>query len=305
MAPLWIDAEGLRERLSMTAAIDALERALREGPPSPAPQRAAVEAGDGTLLVMPATDAAGAAGVKLVTLKPSNPDRGLPLLHGVYVLFSAETLEPVAIFDGGELTGLRTAAVSGLATRHLAAEDASQLVVFGSGVQARSHIAAMRAVRPITHITIVGRRPGMADALVAEVRESGLDATRGEPAAVAEADIVCCCTTAEDPLFAGTLLRDGAHVNAIGSYQLHTREIDTATVTRGKLVVDDIAAVLAEAGDVQIPIAEGALALDQVAVELQAVVAGQSVREASTDITVFKSVGVAWQDLIVAEAAAG
>jgi ornithine cyclodeaminase/alanine dehydrogenase-like protein (mu-crystallin family) len=297
----FLDAAGVREALSMVGAIDALEAALRAGVPPPVPPRSALDASGGTMLVMPATSASGAAGVKLVTLQPSNPAEGLPLLHGAYVLFRAGTLEPAAVIDGAELTAVRTAAISGLATRYLARPEAATLVVFGAGVQARSHIEAMRAVRPVEHIVVVGRRPEAAADLVVGLRETGIEASVGDPGAVARADVVCCCTTSGEPLFDGTLLRPGTHVNAIGSYQPHTREIDTATVTCGKLVVDDREAVLEEAGDIQIPIAEGAFSADQIVADLRALVTGPPVRSSPGDVTVFKSVGAAWQDLILAE----
>lgn len=296
-----MDAQELRRRLPMAVAIDALDAALTRAAPSPAPGRMIVAAGDGSLLVMPAADADGAAGVKLVSLQPSNPGRGLPLLHGVYVRFAADTLVPAAVIDGGELTAIRTGAVSGLATRYLAAPGASRLVVFGAGVQARSHIEAMRAVREISQVTVVGRRPGPVELLLAELRGAGLDARPGAPEDVAAADIVCCCTTSAEPLFDGAMLPAGVHVNAIGSYQPHTREIDTATVTRGRLYVDDREAVLAEAGDLRIPIAEGAFADDRIAGDLFELVTASPPLTAS-DVTVFKSVGAAWQDLIVAAA---
>ncbi len=299
-----IDAAGLRRRLSMLAAIDALETALR-GPARrrPRPERTVVEVGSGSMLLMPATGSEGAAGVKLVTLQPDNPGRGLPLVHGVYVLFRAGTLEPAAVIDGGELTAIRTAAVSGLATRHLARPEASRLVVFGAGVQARAHVEAMLAVRTITHITVVGRSQ--------EPRPPTWWSTCAAPVSMPRSAMPVrwpaptSCAAAPhpgEPLFDGALLQPGCHVNAIGSYQPHTREIDTATVTGSRFVVDDVDAVLAEAGDVQIPIAEGAFSAESIAGDLQSVVAGRSVRQGPADITVFKSVGVAWQDLIIAAA---
>ena len=297
-----IDAAGLRDRLSMLGAIDALAAALADGRPPAAPQRQAVDVNGATLLVMPAAGRSGAAGVKLVTLQPENPARGLPLLHGSYVLFRAGTLEPAAVIDGAELTALRTAAISGLATRILARDDAHRLVVFGAGVQARSHVEAMLAVRDVEQVTVVGRNRDAAVQLVLDLRSTGIAATVGDASAVAEADLVCCCTTSAQPLFDGTVLREGAHVNAIGSYQPHTREIDTATVTRGKLAVDDREAALAEAGDLQLPIAEGAITTAAILADLPELAGGAAVRRAATDITVFKSVGAAWQDLIVAEA---
>ncbi|MGH7541438.1 MAG: ornithine cyclodeaminase family protein, partial [Gemmatimonadota bacterium] len=132
-----IGAEELRARLPMAAAVDALEEAFRVGVPAGAPLRTHVETPAGSLLLMPATGEAG-VGVKLVTLTPGDPGRGLPFIHAVYILFDPETQVPLAVMDGAALTALRTAAVSGLATRHLAREDAARLVVFGAGVQARS-----------------------------------------------------------------------------------------------------------------------------------------------------------------------
>ena len=149
-----IGAEELRTRLSMAGAIDALERAFRDEEPAVGPLRTSVETPPGSLLLMPASSQRG-VGVKLVSLTPGNPDRGLPFIHAVYVLFDPQTQAPVALLDGSALTALRTAAVSGLATRHLAREDAERLVVFGAGVQARSHLEAMLAVRPIDHVTVV------------------------------------------------------------------------------------------------------------------------------------------------------
>ena len=270
---MWIDARELRRRLPMRSAIDALEAGLRSAPPSAVPLRATVAAGDGVLVLMPATDASGSAGVKLVTIQPSNPSRGLPLVHGMYVLFSPGTLEPIAVIDGTELTAIRTGALSGLATRYLAAEDANSLIVFGAGVQARSHIEAMRAVRPISRVTVVGRRPERVEALLAEVRAAGLDAPGGNARAMWSTPT--SSVVAPPPpsrCLTATLLGRGTHVNAIGSYQPHTREIDTVTVTRGRLYVDDREAVLEEAGDLQIPIAEGAFRADQIVGDLHELV---------------------------------
>ena len=200
-----IGAEELRVRLPMAAAVDALEEAFRTEEPGSGPLRTHVETPAGTLLLMPATGEAG-VGVKLVSLTPSNRDRGLPFIHASYVLFDAETQAPKAVLDGSALTALRTAAVSALATRSLSGVDAHRLVLFGAGVQARSHLDAMCAVRPVTDLVVVSRSPGPADALVAEGLRRGLSARRGEPDAVGEADLVCTCTTADDPLFAGSSL---------------------------------------------------------------------------------------------------
>jgi ornithine cyclodeaminase/alanine dehydrogenase-like protein (mu-crystallin family) len=296
-----IGAEELRARLPMAAAIDALEAAFRTLDPGAGPLRSEVETPGGSLLVMPAFGEAG-VGVKLVTLTPANPMRGLPFIQATYVLFDAETQSPEAILDGTTLTALRTAAVSGLATRRLAREDASRLVLFGAGVQARSHLEAMCAVRPVTDVVVVSRTRGPAEDLVQEALGGGLGARLGEREAVAEADLVCTCTTSERPLFDGSLLRRGAHVNAVGSHRPESRELDTETVRRARLVVETRAVALAEAGDLLIPIAEGAIDAGHVAADLAETVRGIPVRRSPDDVTAFKSVGMAFEDLVVARA---
>jgi ornithine cyclodeaminase/alanine dehydrogenase-like protein (mu-crystallin family) len=296
-----IDADGLRRALPMAAAIDALERAFSGALPN-APLRSRVETPAGTLLLMPAAGAEG-VGVKLVTLTPSNPERGLPLIHALYALFDAQTQAPLAILDGAALTALRTGAVSGLATRYLARPEASHLVVFGAGVQARAHVEAMRAVRPLERAVVVSRTRERAEALAAELRASGLAAEIGAPEAVAEADLVCTCTTSPTPVFDGRLLPPGAHVNAVGAYTPQTRELDEATILRARVVVETREAALAEAGDLLIPMREGKIGPEHVVADLAEVVRGAAVRRSAEDVTVFESVGVAFEDLVVARAA--
>jgi ornithine cyclodeaminase/alanine dehydrogenase-like protein (mu-crystallin family) len=300
--PVWLDAGALRRALPMAAAIDALEQALRADDIPRAPLRTGLPADGGELLMMPATGAAG-TGVKLVAVQPANPARGLPFIQGVYALFAPDTLTPAAVIDGGELTRLRTAAVSGLATRLLARPDARRLVVFGAGIQAAAHVEAMRAVRPISHVTVVTRGRARGDELVSALAGSGVAAEPGEPADVARADIVCCCTNSPEPVCDGGLLAPGCHVNAVGSYQPHTREIDSAAVERSQVTVDDREAVLAEAGDLLIPISEGRFAADRIRADLRELARGAQVRAGDDDITLFKCVGVAFEDLAVAAAA--
>ncbi len=296
-----IGAEELRARLPMVAAVDALEEAFRTLDPGGGPLRTHVETPAGTLLVMPAVAEVG-VGVKLVSLTPSNPDRGLPFIHASYVLFDAETQVPEGVLDGSALTALRTAAVSALATRHLSREDARRLVVFGAGVQATSHLEAMCAVRQVSDLVVVSRSPGPAEALVEEGLARGLDARRGDPDAVGEADLVCTCTTADEPLFAGTWLTPGAHINAVGSYRPETRELDSETVRRSRVVVETREVALAEAGDLLIPIQEGVVQAGHIVADLAETVRGADVRRSSEDITLFKSVGMGFEDLIVARA---
>ncbi len=297
-----IGAEELGRRLSMRAAIDALEIAFRERDPTAGPLRSTVETPAGSLLLMPASGAAG-VGVKLVTLSPDNPDRGLPLINAVYVLFDAVTQEPEAVIDGAALTALRTGAVSGLSTRWLANDDATSSVIFGSGVQAASHLEAMLAVRPIEHVTIVSRTPERAEALAADARGKGLESVVGSPRAVSDADIICTCTTATSPLFDGRWLKAGAHVVAVGTHLATARELDSATIVRAKVVVETREAALEEAGELLLAIQEGVIGADHVRADLKELVSGAVVRTSRDDVTVFKSVGMGFEDLAVARAA--
>jgi ornithine cyclodeaminase len=259
------------DALTVIEAADALEAALAAGlDPETAAPRASVPVGAGELLVMPAAVGAHAA-VKLVTVGP-----GEPRVQGVCVLFDAESLAPVALLDGIALTNLRTAAVSALAVRRLAAPDARRLLVFGRGPQGRAHADAMQAIRPIEHVDLVGRE-GAPDELIAA------------------ADIICCCTTAREPLFDGALVADHACVVAVGSHEPHAREVDDALARRATVVVESRTAALREAGDV---IAAG---LDGDAlVTLPELVAGFEPRAGRPRL--FKSVGMAWEDTVVAAA---
>ena len=235
--PRLIGAEELRARLPMAAAIDALETAFRTLDAGAGPLRSTVETPSGSLLLMPAFGAAG-VGVKLVTLTPSNPGRGVAYIQASYVLFDADSQSPEAVLDGAALTALRTGAVSGLATRHLARADAARLVLFGAGVQARAHLEAMCAVRPVSELVVVSRSLPAAESLVEDGLGRGLAARVGDPDAVADADLICTCTTSEDPVFDGSLLRPGVHVNAVGSHRPDARELDTETIRRGRVVVE-------------------------------------------------------------------
>ncbi|MGZ8604784.1 MAG: ornithine cyclodeaminase family protein [Actinomycetota bacterium] len=297
-----IDAPTLAGLLPMDAAIDALGSAFgAEGLPA-SPLRSHVQTAAGTLLLMPAHGGPG-VGVKLVTLTGSNPERGLPLIHATYVLFDGETQAPRAMLDGAALTALRTAAVSGLATRHLARADARRLVLVGAGVQARSHLDAMRAVRPVEEVVVVSRGRARAEALVAEASALGLRASVGEPGAERDADLVCTCTTSETPVVRGEWLREGVHVNAVGAYTGSMRELDAEAVRRARVVVDTREAAMAEAGDLLLAIEEGAIGSGHVLADLAEVVRGATVRTSDRDVTLFKSVGVAFEDLVVARAA--
>ena len=296
-----IDEAELLRLLPIPDAVDALERAFR-GPRRGDPQRIRIELPAGDLLLMPSADAAH-AGVKLVTIAPGNAERGRPVVQATYVLFHAETLTPTTLIDGTALTTLRTASVSALAARYLAGEDARRLVIFGAGTQADAHLAAMAAVRPTEEVTIVSRTPDRPRALVKRAEARGLGAPVGYSTAVARGDIVCTCTTSVEPVLDGSLLPPGSHVNAIGAYRPQDRELDDEAIRRARVVVEDREAVLAEAGDLLIPIAAGVVDETHIVADLAEVVRGAKVRRTPADVTVFKSVGIAFEDLAVAAAA--
>lgn len=297
-----IHAKELAKLLPMGVAIDALEEAFGAETLPEAPQRSHLDVGTGDLLLMPAWGDHG-VGVKLATVNPSNPAAGVPLINGLYVLFSRPTLEPIAAIDAAALTAIRTAAVSGLATRHLARGDAKVLAIFGAGAQAHSHLEAMLAVRDIEDVICVSRTRWRVEELATRARTYGVRADVGVPDDVVRADVVCACTTSEQPVFDGSRLADGAHVNAVGAYKPAARELDDHAIARARIVVELRAAALAEAGDLVIPLRRGVIDEDAIVAELADVVRGALVRRGSDDITIFKSVGVAFEDLVVAQAA--
>lgn len=301
MDTAFIDADHLRRLLPFADAVDALDRAFRGALPE-TPQRIRHRVPAGELFLMPS---AGPSymGVKLVTVAPENPARDRPVVQAVYALFDAESLSPIAILDGTGLTSLRTAAVSALATRYLARPDARVLVIFGAGALANAHLDAMAAVREIGDVRVVSRSAKPAAALARRASSMGLHAVTGAPEVVEEADIVCTCTTSSEPVFDGSLLSAGSHVNAVGAHRPDLRELDDETVRRGRLVVETRDAGLTEAGDLLIPIERGVIGRDHVVADLAEVVAGKEVRRADEDVTVFKSVGVAFEDLFLAAAA--
>jgi ornithine cyclodeaminase/alanine dehydrogenase-like protein (mu-crystallin family) len=276
----FLGPDEVRRLLGVPDAADALEAALRAGlDPEADPPRGTVELDRGELLVMPSA-AAGHPVVKLVTIG------GEPRIQGVCVVFDGETLAPAALVDGIALTNLRTAAVSALAVRHLAIPDASRLLVFGRGPQAHAHVEAMRAVRPIEHVDMVGRdRAG-----------HGIDEL------VAAADIVCCCTTARRPLFDGSLVADHAAVVAIGSHEPDVRETDDALAERATIVVESRSSALREAGDVIVAIDSGAACPDEL-VTLAELVRGEA-RPDPERPRFFKSTGMSWEDAVIAAALA-
>lgn len=288
-------------RTPFAAAADALERALLDGlDPEADPPRSALATEAGELLLMPSSWA-DAAGVKLATVAPANPERGLPRIQGVYVLFEGATLAPSALVDGIALTSLRTAAVSALAVRRLAPAEASRLLVFGSGPQAWSHVMALREERPLERVDVVARDRSRLEQFVARLREAGVEADAASGPGderVARADLICCCTTAREPLFDGDLVAPSATVVAVGSHEPAAREVDERLAGRATVVVEARSAALREAGDVIQAIELGALAENALTTLAELVTGAVSVPGERPRL--FKSTGMAWEDVVVA-----
>lgn len=295
----WVDADRVLST-GFAAAVDALEAALADGlDPAADPARISVPLDHGEFLLMP-SQGPGVAGVKVLTVAPGNPERDLPRIQAVYLLCDAETLTPRALLDGSALTTLRTPALSAVAARHLAPSGPARVVVFGSGPQAWGHVHALAAVRELADVVITGRSAARAEELAERLRTEGVAARAGSASAVAEATIIVCATTASEPVFDGALVGDDAFVVAVGSHERDRREVDGELVGRSQVVVEDVATALREAGDVVMAIEEGHMDAAGL-VPLAEMVRGA----ASVDRTrprVFKSVGMGWEDLVVAAA---
>jgi ornithine cyclodeaminase/alanine dehydrogenase-like protein (mu-crystallin family) len=298
--PAVLDAAAVERALPMPVAIAAIRDALRDGlDPAAGPARSVVPVPHGQLLLMPAYWGRY-AGVKLATVAPGNPERGLPRIQGAYLLLDGETLTPLAVVDAVSLTAIRTAAVSAVAVDLLAEQDSHRILVFGSGPQAHSHLAAVRAVRPVDEVVVVGRDEGRARAFADVAAGEGLTVRVGTAADVVETDLVVCATTARTPLFDGALLRPSATVVAVGSHEPDAAEVDATTVCASTVVVEDRSTALREAGDVIGPVQAGLLDPDTL-VGLAEVVRG-AVPVPPSRPRLFKSVGMAWQDLVLAAA---
>ena len=296
----FIDGDLLRSLVPMERAIDAVDAAFRARDDDTPSRRHFPIGEDSELLFMPSWNPR-AAGVKLITVTPGNVDRGVPLINGAYLAFDRETLQPAAVIDASALTAIRTAAVSGVATRALADPRARRLVIFGAGVQAHSHLEAMIRVRPISEVGVVSRSEGPARALVEAARRLGVKGELLEaPEAVAGADIVCTCTTSSEPVFRGYDLNPGAHLNAVGAYRTESRELDSETVRRAALIVVETPEAMWESGDLSVPLRAGQLD-PKAPKELGDVL--DRTRPSYPEITLFKSVGRAFEDLAVVEAA--
>jgi ornithine cyclodeaminase/alanine dehydrogenase-like protein (mu-crystallin family) len=245
-------------------------------------------------------------GLKIVSVFPNNRERGKPTIHALVAVISAETGEPLAVLDGTYMTALRTGAVSGAATDLLARRDARIATCIGAGAQGVTQAWAVASVRPIERIYVadvsaeaVASFAGRLGALAPELADKVVPVTDLD-AAIAETDVICTATTSRQPVFKDEALKPGVHINAIGAFTPEMQEIPVATVKRAKIVVDAVEAVLAESGDLIIPLTNGDLDRSAISLELGQVVSGATGRTSDSEITLFESVGNAVQDIIVA-----
>ncbi|MGH9531023.1 MAG: ornithine cyclodeaminase family protein, partial [Terriglobales bacterium] len=241
-------------------------------------------------------------GVKLVTVLDS-PPAGVDRIQAQYCLFDPATGVLRALLAANYLTDIRTAATSAVATKILARPDAATLGIFGTGRQAWAHLVVMRHVRDFQRVLVCGLTPAQGAAFVqraasdAGVRVESADAAT----CAAQSDVICTCTTSSTPLFDGKLLRPGTHLNLVGAFRPETREVDDETIMRARVVVDTYDGALAEAGDLLIPLRSGRIERSHIAADLHEVVSGKKPgRSRAGEITVFKSVGCALEDLVAA-----
>jgi ornithine cyclodeaminase len=316
-----IRSEALAAVLTPRLAVDSVRRWLLAGEPVAAP-RSVMTTGAGDLLLMPA-ESSDYVGVKLATVAPGNTARSLPRIQAVYQLFDAATLSPLACFDATAITALRTAAVTAVAVDALSPPGQTRLVVFGTSIQAESHVACLAEVRPLESVVVAGRDPVRSAALARRLVAAGHDACwastadaprsgssvdgdedRGRfvplPEALIAADVITTCTSAAEPLFEADLAGPRAVVAAIGSHSPDARELEGAVLAGARIVVEDRDAAWREYGDLILARAEGAISESDIAGDL-----AHCVRERwgpAPRRTVFKSAGMAWEDLAVARA---
>lgn len=292
--------------IAMHDAIDAMARGFGQLSAGEAemPVRVALTSGQGITLFMPARlggrGGAGERGAKIASLFRGNRNRGLATINGVILMLDDETGLPAAIMDAGELTAIRTAAAAGLAAKLLSRSESRVLAIFGAGAQAPRQIEAVRAVRPIEEVRVVSKNGESARRLAASLHGVEARAVTDPAQAVDGADVVVAVTTARTPVFDGAGLPAGTHVSGSGSFMRDHQEIGSEVVARARVVVEERAAALEEAGDLIIPIRQGLVPADVIDAELGEIVNGDAPEgSAGRELTFFKSVGVAAQDIVI------
>ena len=299
---LALSEEEVRSRLDAGALISALELAFRDRYDSTVmPPRTHLQLAGGIFLAMPCYDRAGdVLGMKLVMVHPNGEAHSS--VEATYMLLDPETSRPKLMIAANHLTDVRTAATSAMATKFLARADVKTLGIFGTGRLARAHLTALPLVRSFERVLICGRSQGATQEFIVASSSNLMLQPASADECAAESDVICTCTTSSEPLFKGNMLRLGTHLNLVGAFQPHTREVDSLAIKRARLFVDTYDGVLSEAGDVLIPLKEGVINREDIAGDLHELVSGtRRRRNNDDDITVFKSVGCALEDLVAAE----
>lgn len=308
---LALSRSDLRQAVPMQDAVELMKIAFRElsAGRAESPVRAVVPIGDpnSMLLSMPGyVPAENAAGIKIVSFFGNNAGSDVPVIHALVYMIDANTGAPLGIMEGGYVTALRTGAVSGAATDLLARTNSTVLTVIGTGVQGVTQAAAVCAVRPITRIIGVDPRAEARDRFSEAIKRDWpeisavVETTDNADAAVAAADVICCSTTARQPVFSPNAVRKGTHINAVGAFTPEMQEIPPATLARAIIVVDNVEACEEEAGDLIKATAEGAITHADWKLELGHLVSGEATgRTSDDDVTFFKSVGNSVQDVVV------
>ena len=312
MRVMILSRDDVRECLSMPLAIQAVKEAfiLYSTGKADVPERISltVERRQGVSLFMPAYLRENAAlGMKIVSVFPGNRDLGLPTISAAVIVLDAVTGFPLAFMEGVLLTAIRTGAASGVATDLLARRNARRVAVFGAGIQARTQLEAVCTVRAVSRVRVYDLDNDAAGRFARETAASGppfpddVSPAASPSEAVREADIIITATTSEKPVFEHKDIAPGVHINAIGSFQPHVREIPEATVLRSRVFVDSRSAALREAGDLIMPLSKGLISESHIRAEIGEVAGGlKPGREVDDDITLFKSVGLAVQDVAAA-----
>lgn len=301
------DAGSVADALPYSQLADALDEAFRSDAHVPERVHHTVDLQDGTpatLLLMPAWRAGEVIGVKIANIFPDNAERGLPAVNAIYVVMDGVTGELLALLDGAELTLRRTAAASAMASRYLSHPDATTMLMVGTGKLAPHLIQAHAETRNIETVEIWGRRPEAAAGIVEHFadRPWRVAATDDLESAVRKADIISCATLSTEPLVRGAWLRQGQHLDLVGAFTGAMRESDAEALRRSRVYVDTFAGVMSEGGDVLQAIAEGGIAESDIVADLRGLARGDDPgRRSPEEITLFKSVGYALEDLVAAQ----
>jgi ornithine cyclodeaminase len=299
-----ISAQEIAGALAWPALIERIATTFRQGVEAPPRHHHAMHRPDGeaTMLIMPAWETAGYIGMKMVNVFPQNASAGLPAISGLYILCEGQHGTPLACLDGSALTSWRTAAASALAARELARQDASSLLVVGTGKLAPMLIEAHATVRPIQKVRIWGRNPEKSAALADRFQDRfDCEAVTNLESAVQATDIISCATLSTEPLIRGEWLQPGSHLDLIGAFRPTMRETDGQCLARSEVFVDTYAGALSEAGDLLQAMNEGAFSKAGVRAELAELLQGSRPgRTSDNAITLFKSVGASLEDLAAA-----